>query len=67
MEKQHWLAQKFEAMIGEGKKFKTRNEMAMFLGLGETTRTKLLISAIASIALFVYGVLECHSLLCLLL
>lgn len=39
MKNKHWLIKKFEDMIGSGKRFKSRNEMSLFLGLTETTRT----------------------------
>ena len=41
MKKNHWLVKKFEELIGPEERFKTKNEMAAFLGLGETTRTRL--------------------------
>lgn len=35
------LRKYFNAIIGEGKRFSTQTEMARYLGLGQTTATKL--------------------------
>lgn len=41
MGKEHWLVQNFKELIGEGRRFTSEYDMAMFLGLSETTFSKL--------------------------
>lgn len=40
MEKEHWIVERFKSLIGEGRRFATENEMALFLGLAKTNVSK---------------------------
>ena len=41
MIKEHWLVQRFRELIGEGRRFASEYDMAMFLGLSKTNFSKL--------------------------